>query len=106
PVCRRILFWYGEVFKHELLNRATHEAIHEMFGRANLTTLLHMTRMIRKGHVVDRRGRNVYLPHIKRLAMPLAFIHGERNTMFVPSGSQKAYDLLCRKNGQRLYSRR
>jgi cholesterol oxidase len=38
PFCRRMMFMYGEVFDHDQLNDATHEAIHEAFGVANLTT--------------------------------------------------------------------
>lgn len=104
-VCRRILFLYGEVFHHANLNDATHEAIHEMFGRANLTALKHLTRMIQKGHVVDRLGQDVYLPNASRLALPISFIHGEINHMFLPRGSEQTYEFLRQKNGPQWYTR-
>jgi cholesterol oxidase len=104
-VCRRILFLYGEVYHHANLNEATHEAVHEMFGHANLTTLKHITRMIQKGHVVDRDGNDTYLPNFARLAMPIAFIHGDINKMFLPRGSELTYDFLCEKNGKQWYTR-
>lgn len=105
PVCRRILFLYGDVFRHANLNDPTHEAIHEMFGRANLTTLKHLTRMIQKGHVVDRLGQDVYLPNASRLALPISFIHGDINHMFLPEGSAKTYEFLREKNGPQWYTR-
>jgi cholesterol oxidase len=104
-VCRRILFLYGEVYHHANLNNPTHEALHEMFGEANLTTLRHLTKMIHQGKVVDADGKDTYLPNVARLAMPVAFIHGAINRMFLPSGSQKTYDFLREKNGDRWYTR-
>jgi cholesterol oxidase len=104
-VCRRILFLYGEVFHHANLNEPTHQAIHEMFGKANLTTLKHLTRMIQKGHVVDAHGQDVYLPNVSRLALPISFIHGEINRMFLPRGSEQTYDFLREKNGPQWYTR-
>jgi cholesterol oxidase len=104
-VCRRILFLYGEVYHHANLNEATHEAVHEMFGLANLTALKHITRMIQKGHVVDKDGNDTYLPNSSRLAFPIAFIHGEVNRMFLPKGSELTYNFLREKNGDQWYTR-
>ena len=104
-VCRRILFMYGEVYHHANLNDLTHVTIHEMFGNANLTTLKHLTRMIQQGHVVDAKGQNTYLPNVARLAMPIAFIQGDQNRMFVPAGSQKTFEYLSEKNGSQWYTR-
>jgi len=105
PVCRRILFMYGEVFKHEQLNAATHDALHEMFGVANLTTFKHLATMVREGHIVDRDGRDVYMPHLDRLAIPLAIVHGAENGLFLPEGTERLYQLLCERNGEALYTR-
>ncbi len=105
PVCRRILFMYGEVYKHEQLNEATHNAIHEMFGPGNMTFFRHISLILRQGHIVDKHGKDVYLPHVERLAIPIAFIHGADNTFFLPEGSEISYKLLCEKNGSDLYVR-
>ena len=104
-VCRRILFLYGEVFHHANLNDPTHQAIHEMFGRANLRTLKHLTRMIQKGYVVDAHGNDTYLPNVSRLALPISFIHGDINRMFLPKGSERTYEFLGEKNGPQWYTR-
>jgi cholesterol oxidase len=105
PVCRRILFMYGEVYDHDQLNDATHESIQEMFGVANLTTLNHITTVLNKGHMVTADGEDAYLPHLDRLRLPLAFIHGANNRLFTPEGSELTYNALGEANGPELYVR-
>ncbi|WGV26142.1 alpha/beta hydrolase [Halotia branconii] len=105
PVDRRILFMYGEVYKIAQLNEATHDAIHEIFGPGNLTFFRHISLILREGHIVDKDGKDVYLPHLKRLAIPIALIHGADNAFFLPEGSAITYKLLCEKNGSDLYVR-
>ena len=105
PVDRRILFMYGEVYKLDQLNEATHNAIHEMFGPANLTFFQHISLILRQDHIVDQKGKDVYLPHLERLAIPISFIHGEDNAFFLPKGSEITYNLLREKNGKDLYTR-
>lgn len=104
-VCRRILFIYGEAYRHDQLNADTHEAIPEMFGMANLATLEHLSRMLRVGRIVDKHGKNVYLPHVDRLAIPIAFLHGAENRQFLPKTTERTFRLLCRKNGAQWYTR-
>lgn len=103
--CRRILFMYGEVYKHSQLNDATHDAIPEMFGVANMTAFQQIGEIVNHGHVVDKDGNNVYLPHVDRLGIPIAFIHGEENALFLTKGSQQTYDWLRENNGEELYVR-
>jgi choline dehydrogenase-like flavoprotein len=105
PVCRRVVFIYGESYKHSQLNKTTHDAIGEFFGIASLTALKQLGIIVREGHVVDKNGKNVYLPHLDRLAIPIAFIHGADNHIFFPKGSEITYDLLREANGEELYTR-
>jgi cholesterol oxidase len=105
PVCRRIRFMYGEVFAHEQLDQATHDALHEVFGVANLTTFAHITRILRAGRAVDHQGRDVYLPRLERLTLPLAFLHGAENRLFLPRGSEITCDLLRERLGPERYTR-
>ena len=102
-VCRRILLIYGEVYKHAQLNDATHRAIHEMFGVANLTSFNHIGLMVRKGHSVDKDGKEAYLPHLDRLALPITFVHGVENRLFFPEGTLKTFKALSEANGANLY---
>lgn len=107
PVCRRILFMYGEVYRHDQLNDATHRAIHEMFGTANMKTFQHLARVVREGRAVDSAGSDVYLPRVGNLrSTPISFIQGKENHLFHPSGSKRTYDWLCEANGPKGYTHR
>lgn len=103
--CQRIKFMYGDVFAHDKLNDETHESIGEMFGRMSMYTFEHITAMMRKGHVIDARGGDTYLPEIERLRLPITFIHGQRNHLFPPEGTQRTYELLRSANPPELYHR-
>lgn len=103
PVCRRILMMYGDVYKHDQLNTATHDAIHEMFGVANLKAFNHIALMVRKGQIVDKNGNDVYLPHLDRLNIPITFVHGVENHLFMLEGTKKTFQLLSQKNGPKNY---
>ncbi len=104
-VCRRITFMYGQLFEHDQLNAATHAALHELFGVANVAAFQHLALMARRGEAVAADGSNRYLPHLERLALPLAFIHGAENQVYLPESTAITYDLLCRAYGRHLYSR-
>ena len=105
PFCRRVLFLYGEVYDHKKLNEATHKALNEVFGVANLTTFKHLSLVLNKGHAVSAEGREIYLPEAARLRIPIAFLHGERNGLFLPQGSAKTFQWLCEANGPDYYVR-
>lgn len=105
PVCHRITFMYAPLYRHEQLNEATHIALHEMFGIANIEAFEGLALMTRQGHVVSSDGSDSYLPHIKRMAIPISFIHGQQNECFLPESTQITYDLLRQQNGGNLYTR-
>ena len=105
PVCHRITFMYAPLYRHEQLNEATHEALHEMFGVANMRAFEGLGLMTRKGHIVAADGAEVYVPHMDRMAIPILFIHGEQNECFLPESTEITYNLLCEKNDSSLYTR-
>lgn len=105
PICRRILFVYGEPYRHDQLNEATHSVIHEMFGVANAAAFRHLSQMIHVRCIVDKNGKDVYLPYFGRLKIPLAFIHGIENRQFLPQTTAQTFELLCETNGKEFYSR-
>ena len=107
PVGRRIYFIYGDVFDHSRIDEATMaEAVPSFFGSSNMTFFEHMAVMVRKGgRAVDVQGRDAYLAHTDRFRMPISFITGERNRMFVPRGLAATHDLLRSANGPDLYAR-
>ena len=105
PVCHRISFMYALLYEHDQLNLATHNTLHETFGVANIDAFEHLALMTRRGHLVTADNQDIYLPHLDRLAIPIAFIHGAENECFLPESTEITYNLLREKNGRGLYSR-
>jgi choline dehydrogenase-like flavoprotein len=108
PVGRRIYFIYGDVFDHSRIDETTlAESVPSFFGNSNMTFFEHMGVMVRKGgRAVDAQGRDVYLSNTDRYRMPISFITGEHNRMFLPRGLAASHDLLRAANGPELYTRR
>jgi cholesterol oxidase len=103
--CHRITFMYAPLYEHANLNEATHNALHEMFGVANMKAFMHLARLTNAGHLVDFDGNNVYLPHLDRLAIPITFIHGAQNECFLPESTEITLNALVKANGSNLYKR-
>jgi cholesterol oxidase len=104
PICHRITFMYGLLFEHARMNEATHATLHELFGVAGVKAFEDLAAMVRAGSVV-RGGAAVLEASLGKLALPLAFIHGEKNRRFLPKSTEKTLEALRRKNGAALYSR-
>jgi len=103
--CHRISFLYGLLYEHHQLNRATHETLHETFGVANIRALQHLATIVRTGRIVGADGADVYLPHVARLAFPIAFLHGAENACYLPESTERTLELVARANGPGLYRR-
>lgn len=103
--CKHITFMYSLLYEHDQLSVATHDTLHELFGLANVTAFRHLARIVRAGQLVDAQGRDLYMPHVHRLALPLRMIHGAENACFDPSGSARTLSWLRRHNDPGLYSR-
>jgi cholesterol oxidase len=112
PVCRRILFIFHEIYRHEQLNAETHDALWLWFGTSSIAALRHLTLMVRTGYVVDAEGQDVYLCHddpdrhqrqLRRLRLPISFMHGELNHAFLPGSTLNTYRRLRAVNGRRWY---
>jgi len=98
PVDRRIKFMYGVLYELDQLNTATLDAMHEMFGIACMDSFKHIARIARAGHLVAADGAEIYLPHLDRLALPITFIHGEKNDTFLPVSTQHTLEALTAAN--------
>jgi cholesterol oxidase len=105
PTCHRITFLYSLLYEHAQLNEATHQALHEMFGVANIHALEHLALLVRTKHLVDAKGNEVYMAHLDRLKLPICFIHGAENQCFLPVSTELTYNALREANGKDLYSR-
>lgn len=105
PTCHRITFMYAPLYRHEQLNDATHDALHEMFGIANMDSFKHLARMIRAEHLVGANGDERYIPHVDRMALPIAFVHGAENSCFLSESITRTVKRLSDANGADLYTR-
>jgi cholesterol oxidase len=104
-VCHRISFLYALLYEHDQLNTPTHEALHEMFGIANIKAFEHLALMVREGRLVTADGKDAYMPHLDRLALPITFIHGAENMCFLPESTARTVELLREANGPTWYQR-
>ena len=105
PVCHRISFLYALLYEHAQLNRQLHDHLHELFGVCSVGVFEHLARMIRRGHLVDAEGRDVYMQHFDRLAIPITFIHGAENRCYLPVSTERTYQALVEANGPQGYAR-
>ena len=104
-VCHRITAMFGHLYEHDRLNDATHDVLPEMFGVVNLSAFQHLSLITRKGHLVNAKGQNHYLPYLDRMAIPVMIVHGDENECVLPKSTEITHDLLCEKNGRDLYRR-
>jgi cholesterol oxidase len=83
---------------HANLNPATHDAIHEMMGVANLEMMAHLAKCASRRYerLVSVDGEDIYLPHLDRLTMPITFVYGEKNQVWKREATEKTYDELCK----------
>jgi cholesterol oxidase len=106
PVCRRILFVFGESYRHANLNRATHDVVIEMFGDATtressyvgVRALRHLQRIVVARRALDRDRGDEYLPRVHQIDFPVHFVHGGHNTLFSLDGTNETAAYL-RTNG-------
>jgi cholesterol oxidase len=105
PVARRIYFVYGDVYDYENINQPTMEqAVPSFFGNGNITFFEHISLMIRASEARTATGQNAYWSNLEPFKVPINFITGEHNKMFVPKGLQRSYDTLRKAHGPQNYS--
>ena len=104
PVARRIYFIYGDVFDYENIDEDTmRSSVPSFFGNGNITFFEHISLMIRAGEARNARGEDVYVSNLDAYKLPINFMTGEHNRMFVPQGLQRTYDTLRKGNGPEQY---
>jgi cholesterol oxidase len=103
---RRITALYGQLYETDQLNDATFSlGLAEMFGPANIDAFKHLALIARRQMIVDSSGRDVYLPNLDRLAMPICFVHGAENVCFAPESTWRTLERLKARNRPDLYER-
>jgi pimeloyl-ACP methyl ester carboxylesterase len=94
-------------FRHvyDNINQPTMEqAVPSFFGNGNITFFEHISLMIRASAARDKDGKDTYLSNLDAYKLPINFITGEHNKMFVPKGLQRTYDTLRRAHGPQDYT--
>ena len=103
-ICHRITFLYSLLYQHENLNALTHDVLYEMFGVANIKALEHLSTIVRHKRIVSFDGRDIYVPQLTKVDIPITFVHGERNSCFLPSSTERTFTEL-QKNNPALFAR-
>jgi len=103
--CRRLAFIYGIAVHHPAVNAETHVNLHELFGAANLEILQQLAAMAGAERLISADHEDAYLPHLERLRLPITFLHGAHNLVWVPESTQRTYDLLVSEFGPDQYRR-
>ncbi|MFA5901147.1 MAG: alpha/beta fold hydrolase, partial [Hyphomicrobium sp.] len=102
----RITALYGRLYNLAQLNNATiTSGLAEMFGDANIEAFQQLALFARAQRLVDADGRDAYLPHLDRMALPILFIHGADNACFKPESTARTLERLAQANGRQLYER-
>ena len=88
PVARRIYFIYGDVFDYENIDEATmEEAVPELLRQRQHDVLrAHLADDPARARRRNARARTRYVSNLDAYRMPINFITGEHNRMFVPRG--------------------
>lgn len=105
PVCHRVFSVFGPSYTHSQLNHKTHSALEEMFGEIATKPFEQLAEIVRRGYVVDAQGNDRYLDHPERLRLPIDFVVGGQNQIFMPETSQRTLDWLVEHNGDGFYTR-
>ncbi len=106
PLCRRVFGIFGPSWRHDNLNHETHIALREWFGSLSTKPFEQLSIIIDGQKTVDAKGRDVYLPNVDRLKLPISFIAGAENQIFFSETSKRTYDWLCEHNGDEFYNRK
>lgn len=96
PVCSRHVATFGELALHSRLNDATHAAMGDLVPECLTGFLKDVAIWGRKDSILTDEDR----AHLGRLKLPILFISGSENRMFVPQSTEESYGLLCKVNGQ------
>jgi cholesterol oxidase len=102
-ICRWLFGFYGPTHHHSQLSRVTHEQMADFVDVGSLRLLNHLNTVVRHGHVVDHEGAEIYLPHVKRLAVPITFVSSSHNKLFRPETSRRTLRWLQEHNEPDLY---
>ncbi|KAL4798780.1 hypothetical protein BDV19DRAFT_385863 [Aspergillus venezuelensis] len=105
--CHRTSFAFGLLWNHQNLDRSIHDNIDRFFTGTYTKSLEHITRMGSKGMCLDNNLNGLLTEtNIEKLrGVPIMFVSGSDNEVFMPEGTLKDYELLRRRFGEGTYRR-
>jgi hypothetical protein len=99
--CYRQAATFGELIYHPRINAPTHAMMGELVPECLTAFLEDVAVWGRRDSVMTGED----LRNLERLRLPIHFISGAENRMFVPESTAATYRLLCDANGTALYRR-
>ncbi len=101
PACYRHVATFGELILHSRIDTVTHDMIGDLVPECVMGFLKDAAVWSRRDTVLTNRD----VRHLDRLRLPIHFISGSENRMFVPLSTERTYRLLCDANGRDYYKR-
>lgn len=102
PVCPRHSASFGEVILHARVNAPTHDMMGDLIPECLTAFLKDVAVWGRKQTVLTDQDDG----RLARLKLPITFISGSENRMFVPESTERTYNALCEANGPSFYQRK
>jgi len=101
PVCSRHSATFGDLIFHSRVNAPTHAMMGDLVPECLTAFLQDVANWARKENILTDEDHK----HLDRLQLPITFISGAENRMFVPQGTEQTFNLLCQANGTGNYRR-
>jgi len=99
--CYRHAATFGELILHSRVNPATHAMMGELVPECLTAFLKDVAVWSRRDSVLTVEDEH----RLDRLRLPIHFICGRENRMFVPESTERTYRMLCDANGASNYRR-
>jgi choline dehydrogenase-like flavoprotein/pimeloyl-ACP methyl ester carboxylesterase len=104
--CKRVQAIVGRTFLHKNISPEVHETLGDYFGWCNLDIFDQIAKFFEYERLTNADGMNVYVTdeNIAGLAsIPIQFLHGEENSLFLKTSSEHSHREFVRVNGSSLY---
>jgi cholesterol oxidase len=102
PACHRQSATFGDLIFHPRVNAATHALMGDLVPECLTAFLQDVANWARKPDILTDFDRK----HLDRLRLPILFISGAENRMFVPQATELTFNMLCEANGADNYQRK
>jgi cholesterol oxidase len=99
--CYRHVATFGELVLHDRINEQTHALMGDLVPECLTAFLKDVAVWGRRDSILTDQDRQ----HLDRLKLPIHFISGSENRMFIPQSTEDSYRLLCVANGPSYYRR-